>query len=88
MSIYNICFVGLYKGQYIPSSKNQNITLTEFKWIWWMEYAHRTWGRAIGAAVFLPAAYFWLRGRLDKGMKIRVAVYCTLVAAQVTAYLD
>ncbi|XP_023935686.2 cytochrome c oxidase assembly protein COX15 homolog [Bicyclus anynana] len=62
--------------------KNSNITLSEFKWIWWMEYAHRTWGRAIGAVVFLPAAFFWLRGYLDRGMKIRVGVYCALVAAQ------
>ncbi|CAG5054631.1 unnamed protein product [Parnassius apollo] len=62
--------------------KNQHITLSEFKWIWWMEFAHRTWGRAIGAAVFLPAAFFWARGYLDRGMKIRVAAYCALVAAQ------
>ncbi|XP_047990342.1 cytochrome c oxidase assembly protein COX15 homolog [Leguminivora glycinivorella] len=62
--------------------KNQHITLSEFKWIWWMEFAHRSWGRCIGAAVFLPSAFFWLRGYLDKGMKVRVGVYCTLVAAQ------
>lgn len=64
-------------------SKNMNMTLSEFKWIWWMEFAHRTWGRAIGACVFLPAAYFWARGSLDRGMKVRVGVYCALVAAQV-----
>ncbi|CAH0719774.1 unnamed protein product, partial [Brenthis ino] len=62
--------------------KNMNITLNEFKWIWYMEYAHRTWGRAIGAAVFLPAAWFWARGYLDKAMKVRVGVFCALVAAQ------
>ncbi|XP_026324680.1 cytochrome c oxidase assembly protein COX15 homolog, partial [Hyposmocoma kahamanoa] len=62
--------------------KNMNMTLSEFKWIWWMEFAHRTWGRAIGACVFLPAAYFWARGRLDRGLKVRVGVYCALVAAQ------
>ncbi|XP_068633960.1 heme A synthase COX15 [Battus philenor] len=62
--------------------KNQHITLSEFKWIWWMEYAHRSWGRAIGAVVFLPAAFFWAKGYLDRGMKVRVGVYCALVAAQ------
>ncbi|KAG7299231.1 hypothetical protein JYU34_017788 [Plutella xylostella] len=62
--------------------KNQSITLSEFKWIWWMEFAHRSWGRAIGAAVFLPAAFFWARGFLDKAMKIRVAAYCALVGCQ------
>lgn len=65
------------------SSKNQSITLSEFKWIWYMEFAHRTWGRAIGAAMFLPAAFFWARGYLDKAMKMRVAAYCVLVGAQV-----
>ncbi|XP_075975347.1 heme A synthase COX15 isoform X2 [Anticarsia gemmatalis] len=62
--------------------KNQSMTLSEFKWIWYMEFAHRTWGRCIGAAVFLPAAFFWMRGYLDKAMKIRVAAYCVLVGAQ------
>ncbi|XP_053604780.1 heme A synthase COX15 [Plodia interpunctella] len=62
--------------------KNQHITLSEFKWIWWMEFAHRSWGRAIGAVVLLPAAAFWARGLLDRPMKIRVSVYCALVAAQ------
>ncbi|CAG9136511.1 unnamed protein product [Plutella xylostella] len=64
--------------------KNQSITLSEFKWIWWMEFAHRSWGRAIGAAVFLPATFFWVRGFLDKAMKIRVAAYCALVGFQVS----
>ncbi|XP_047024902.1 cytochrome c oxidase assembly protein COX15 homolog [Helicoverpa zea] len=62
--------------------KNQNITLNEFKWIWYMEFAHRTWGRCIGAAMFVPAAVFWARGYLDKAMKRRVAAYCVLVGAQ------
>ncbi|KAJ2951305.1 hypothetical protein O0L34_g5707 [Tuta absoluta] len=62
--------------------KNMSMTLSEFKWIWWMEYAHRTWGRAIGAVVFLPAAFFWARGFLNQAMKVRVGVYCGLVAAQ------
>ncbi|KOB64967.1 Cytochrome c oxidase assembly protein [Operophtera brumata] len=47
-----------------------------------MEYAHRTWGRCIGAAVFIPAAVFWARGAFDAGMKVRAGAYCALVAAQ------
>ncbi|KAI8422075.1 hypothetical protein MSG28_009965 [Choristoneura fumiferana] len=71
------------KYQQFPEyNKNQHITLSEFKWIWWMEFAHRSWGRAIGAAVFVPAAFFWAGGYLDRAMKGRVAVYCALVAAQ------
>ncbi|KAL4709669.1 hypothetical protein ACJJTC_007400 [Scirpophaga incertulas] len=61
--------------------KNQSITLSEFKWIWWMEYAHRMWGRGIGAVVLLPAAYWWARGGLGH-MRSRVLVYASLVGAQ------
>lgn len=59
------------------------MTLSEFKWIWYMEFAHRTWGRAIGAVMFIPAIVFWAKGYFNKGMKVRVPVYCALVAAQV-----
>ncbi|XP_046385485.1 cytochrome c oxidase assembly protein COX15 homolog [Ischnura elegans] len=62
--------------------KNKEITLEDFKWIWWMEYFHRTWGRTIGAAFYIPAAIFWAKGWLNKGMKIRVAVFGTLLACQ------
>lgn len=53
-----------------------------------MEYGHRMWGRCIGAAVFLPAVFFWAKGYLDKGMKVRTVVYCSLVAAQVSTNLN
>lgn len=62
--------------------KNSNITLSEFKTIWYMEYAHRMWGRVIGASVLIPTVFFWARGYLNKPMKIRVVVYNLLVAAQ------
>jgi heme a synthase len=57
--------------------------LEEFKRIWWMEYLHRQWGRTIGAVFFLPAAFFWARGYFNKGMKIRAAVFGTLIGCQV-----
>lgn len=58
------------------------MTLSEFKRIWYMEYAHRTWGRFIGAAYALPAIYFWSRGYFNKGMKTRVLVFGTLIGIQ------
>lgn len=60
------------------------MTLNEFKRIWWMEYAHRMWGRCIGAAFFLPATYFWIKGHFDRALKIRVGVFGALIAAQVS----
>ena len=47
-----------------------------------MEYGHRMWGRCIGAAFYLPAAYFWSKGYFTKGMKIRVGVMGVLLACQ------
>lgn len=58
------------------------MTLSEFKFIFWMEYAHRMWGRWIGAYFALPAAYFWYRGYLNKGLKIRTLAFGALIGAQ------
>ena len=64
-------------------SKNKDITLEQFKWIWWMEYGHRMWGRAIGAVFLIPAAVFWARGWFKPGMKKRIIAFGTLIALQV-----
>ncbi|AEY97694.1 FAFR012Cp [Eremothecium gossypii FDAG1] len=37
---------------------NSHISLEEFKFIYFMEWVHRLWGRAIGAVFVLPAVYF------------------------------
>lgn len=54
------------KYQQSPEFKqlNLHLTLDEFKFIFFMEWAHRLWGRAIGAVFILPACYFWFRGRM------------------------
>uniref|UniRef100_A0A182RPD4 Cytochrome c oxidase assembly protein subunit 15 n=1 Tax=Anopheles funestus TaxID=62324 RepID=A0A182RPD4_ANOFN len=62
--------------------KNQDITLQEFKLIWYMEYGHRMWGRAIGAFYAIPALYFWTKGYFNKAMKIRVLAFGALIGAQ------
>ncbi|KAL3276773.1 hypothetical protein HHI36_012140 [Cryptolaemus montrouzieri] len=62
--------------------KNSEMTLSEFKWIWFMEFGHRMWGRAIGAVFAIPATYFWLSGKLSKPMKIRVLAFGLLIGAQ------
>ena len=45
---------------------NLGMSLAEFKGIFWWEYAHRLLGRLIGLAFFVPLAWFWFRGRLDR----------------------
>ncbi|XP_011641205.1 cytochrome c oxidase assembly protein COX15 homolog [Pogonomyrmex barbatus] len=61
---------------------NYDMTLEEFKRIWWMEYLHRTWGRLIGAVFVIPAAYFWYKGMLHLGMKKRLVIYGSLLGLQ------
>lgn len=59
------------------------MTLAEFKFIWYMEYSHRMWGRLVGLAYILPAAYFWRKGYLNRSLKGRVLALCGLVCFQV-----
>ena len=62
--------------------KNKEITLDQFKQIWYMEYIHRMLGRTIGAIYFIPAALFWSRNWLNKSTKIRLGIFGSLLAAQ------
>lgn len=64
-------------------SKNHEMTIAEFKRIWWMEFAHRQWGRLIGTAFALPAIAFWAKGYLSPAMKKRVLAFGTLIGCQV-----
>jgi len=62
--------------------KNSQITMTEFKFIWYMEYGHRMWGRSIGAFFYLPAIAFWAKGMLTPAVKKRVLVAGALLGFQ------
>lgn len=72
------------KYQQFPEFKlrNKDMTLEQFKSIYWMEYIHRMWGRSIGAVFFIPAGVFWAMGFLKGAMKKRVVVLGGLLAAQ------
>lgn len=83
MHVKNIILIFLYS----LTSKNREMTLEEFKWIWWMEYGHRMWGRLIGAYFYIPAAILWAKGYLSPAMKKRVVVMGALIAAQVNSFL-
>ena len=52
----------------------RGMTLADFKFIYWMEYGHRMWGRALGVIFAVPAMYFasrgWLRGRLARRLAV------------------
>ena len=53
--------------------RNHDMDVEGFKSIFWWEYFHRLLGRLIGVAFFLPLAWFWGRGQLDRPLKWRLA---------------
>jgi cytochrome c oxidase assembly protein subunit 15 len=61
---------------------NSHMTLTEFKPIFWMEWAHRLLGRVIGLAYLLPFLYFLLRGRIGGTLGWRLTGIFALGALQ------
>lgn len=53
---------------------NQGMTVEEFKFIYFWEWGHRMWGRALGLVVALPAAYFASRGMINGALGRRLAL--------------
>ena len=57
-------------------NKDREMTLEQFKFIFYMEWAHRMWGRATGLVFLLPVAYFWSRGYFNRAMKVNLIYNC------------
>ena len=51
---------------------NSGMTLTEFKTIFWWEWAHRLLGRVIGVAFLLPFLWFLAKGWVEPGLRGRL----------------
>ena len=49
-----------------------DMTLDEFRGIFWWEYFHRLWGRLIGIAFALPGLWLLLRGRIRSELRPRL----------------
>lgn len=64
---------------------NRGMTLDEFKRIYWMEHAHRVYGRLIGLFVILPATFFVAKKWVSPGMRRVLMGCCGLVGFQVRA---
>lgn len=50
------------------------MSLEEFKFIYWMEYAHRMWGRVLGLVFAGPALYFAARGWINSALARRLGI--------------
>jgi heme a synthase len=73
---------GKYKA--IPQYRaiHADMTLAEFKYIFFWEYLHRLWGRLIGVVFAAPFAYFLLRGRISRRLAPRLALLFVLGGLQ------
>lgn len=49
---------------------NLGMSLTDFKHIFFWEWLHRLWGRLIGLAFAAPLAWFWIRGRIRRHLRL------------------
>jgi cytochrome c oxidase assembly protein subunit 15 len=61
---------------------NPYMTLPEFKSIYYMEWIHRLWGRFVGLAFVVPAAYFIAARRVSKPMALRLGGIAGLIGFQ------
>jgi cytochrome c oxidase assembly protein subunit 15 len=70
--------------QRIPEAQtvHAGITLSQFKALYWWEWAHRIAGRLVGLVVLLPFLWFWRRGVIRRELFPRLASLPLLVGAQ------
>lgn len=61
---------------------HSSMSLDEFKFIFWMEYAHRMWGRFLGLAFVVPGAYFLSRGFVNGAMGRRLGLLFVMGGTQ------
>lgn len=63
---------------------NPDITMGEFKYIYFWEYFHRLWARIMGFVFVFPFIYFWRRGYFSRKFLVqlgKIVVLATLVAS-------
>ncbi|KAH0745505.1 hypothetical protein KY285_007162 [Solanum tuberosum] len=61
---------------------NKGMNIEDFKFIYWMEYAHRMWGRALGIMFALPFSYFLRKGYITVRLGFRLSGLFALGAGQ------
>ncbi len=61
---------------------NRDMSLDQFKTIYWWEWAHRLLGRLIGAVFLLPFLYFLWRGWIPRELRARLWIIFGLGAVQ------
>jgi heme a synthase len=72
--------------QHIPQYTQVNgpagMTLADYKFIFFWEWAHRLFARTIGLVFVVPFVWFWLRRAIPRGFTARLAVLLALGGLQ------
>lgn len=61
---------------------NKGMSLADFKFIYFWEWAHRLLGRIVGFAFAIPLAFFWWRGRITRGLEWKLLLLFVLGGLQ------
>jgi cytochrome c oxidase assembly protein subunit 15 len=61
---------------------NRDMSVSEFKSIFWFEYSHRLLGRLIGLVFLLPFLYFWWRNKIKPGLTPKLLIMFLLGGLQ------
>ena len=61
---------------------NKNINLDQFKFIFWMEYIHRIWGRLIFLVFFIPLITFLIKKLIPKKFIKHFFIILSLIILQ------
>ena len=70
----------LYKATPQYQKINEGMSMERFKFIFFWEYFHRLWARAMGFVFIIPFFIFWARGMLDKPLMKRLGIVVLLAA--------
>ncbi len=73
---------GLYQATPEFIHKNSWMELEDFKKIFFWEWLHRLWGRIIGLVFALPMIWFWIKGQIPEGYKVKFVGLLLLGGAQ------
>lgn len=71
------------KQQY--EALHADMTLSEFKFIYFWEYFHRLWARSMGFVFLFPFLYFWWTGKINRFLikRLGLVVFLAALAASV-----
>ena len=64
----------LYKESPEFKKINYDMTVEDFKSIFWLEFTHRLWGRLIGVVFLLPFTFFVIKGWVTRSLLPRLIV--------------